>query len=96
MNIQVKSLRRYLWIPICLMVTTVLAVGARDIAEELSTRPLRRETTQRKIQEWSRDIVTNMDSARREQWRELAENQPKALLQACIIVKQESFKEVNE
>ncbi len=85
MRMRIWFLRRHLWIPAVLLITSILAVGAKNIADELSTRPLRQRETERKLGEWSRQMVSNLDSNQREQWQLLAEEDPHALIKACLI-----------
>ena len=72
MRMRIWFLRRHLWIPAALLIASILAVGAKNIADELSTRPLRQQETERKLREWSRQMVSNLDSDQREQWQLLA------------------------
>ncbi len=89
MNLQPRSWRRYIWVPVVLMALSVLAVGARDIADELSNRTSRQRTTERRIQQWSRHVILHVEEER-DQWQEVAEEQPENLIRTCIHIQETS------
>ncbi len=87
MNLRINSWRRHLWIPALVTIVSILAVGARNIADELSSRPVRQRQTENKMREWSHRIVDHIDDQHGDQWRRLAELEPHVLIQACLVVR---------
>ncbi len=85
MKLRIGLTRTHFWISATLLITSVLAVGAINITDELSNRPLRQQETERKLREWSRQMVGNMEHGQAEQWRQIAESNPHALINACLI-----------
>ncbi len=73
------------WVLAGVLAVGVLGVGAKNIADEISTRPARQRRIERHYREWSHEIANHLRTQPVEGWRRVAEKMPEALPRACMV-----------
>lgn len=70
---------------VCLLlaVAGLLAVGAKDVTDELLQRPRQRQLVSRGQRAWSRALVTDVPGGHGPEWQTLAAWQAQLILRSC-------------
>jgi hypothetical protein len=69
----------------CLIMLSILAVGAVGVTEQLIRNPQRVRVAERAVAQWGRDIVGQVAPSDRQPWEHLVASDPVLVLKICAV-----------
>ncbi len=85
MQLSSRKWKARLLLLACLLTGSLLAMGAKDVTDELRLRPAFQTQMRHCLTAWNQAIVMEFPASQRPRWQRVLERHPELLLDACAL-----------